>query len=128
MSSLPSEPLAFNIFSWMKANFLKVPDFVGGAVDFGALASATNLSKMLMQDGCPHVEGVKEKDLEGPAELGVTSRGIRKSVHHFMKSFWVKFGRAEARSMVEAHRAEVGFFFVAYCFSLKFSVACLLFL
>ena len=48
VSSLPSEPLAFNIFSWMKANFLKVPDFVGGAVDFGALASATNHSKMLM--------------------------------------------------------------------------------
>jgi hypothetical protein len=49
-SSLPSKPLALNIFSWMKANFLKLCDFVGGAVDFGALASATNLSKMLMQD------------------------------------------------------------------------------
>ena len=46
-SSLPSEPSAFNIFSWMKANFLKLPDFVGGAFDFGALASTTNLSKML---------------------------------------------------------------------------------
>jgi hypothetical protein len=31
----------------MKANFLKLPDFVGGAVDFGALASATNFYKML---------------------------------------------------------------------------------
>ena len=47
MSSLPSEPSAFNIFSWMKANFLKLSDFVGGAVDFGTLASATKLSKML---------------------------------------------------------------------------------
>ena len=47
MSSLPSEPSAFNIFSWMKANFLKLPDFVGGAVNFGTLASATKLSKML---------------------------------------------------------------------------------
>jgi len=47
-SSLPSEPLVFNIFSWMKANFLKLPDFVGGDVDFRALASTTNLSKMLM--------------------------------------------------------------------------------
>jgi hypothetical protein len=47
MSSLPSDPSAFNILSWMKANFEKLPDFVGGAVDFGALASATNLSKML---------------------------------------------------------------------------------
>ena len=45
--SLPSEPLAFNIFSWLKANFMKLPDFVGDAMDFGALAFATNLSKML---------------------------------------------------------------------------------
>ena len=71
----------------MKANFIKLPNFVGEAIDFGALASATNLSKMLTQDGSSHVEGVKEKDLEGPAELGVTSRGIRRSVRHFMKSF-----------------------------------------
>jgi len=46
-SLLPSEPSVFNIFSWMKANFLKLPDFVGSAIDFGALAFATNLSKML---------------------------------------------------------------------------------
>ena len=44
---LPSEPSAFNIFSWLKANFMKLPDFVGDAMDFGALAFATNLSKML---------------------------------------------------------------------------------
>ena len=47
MPPLPSEPLAFNIFSWLKANFMKLPDFIGGAMDFGALASATNLSKTL---------------------------------------------------------------------------------
>ena len=49
----------------MKANFLKLPDFVGGAIDFGALAFATNLSKMLAQDGFPHTKDVKERDLEG---------------------------------------------------------------
>jgi hypothetical protein len=47
MSSLSSELSAFNSFSSMKANFLKPPNFIGGAVYFGALASATNLSKML---------------------------------------------------------------------------------
>ena len=86
-SSLPPEPLAFNIFSWIKANFLKLPNFVGGAVDFGALAFATNLSKMLAQDGCPHIKDVKERDLEGPADLGVISHDIRRLVRHFMKSF-----------------------------------------
>ena len=112
----------------MKASFLKLPDFVGDAIDFGALASATNLSKMLTKDGCPHAKDVKKRDLKGPTDLGATSRDIRRSVRHFMKLFWVKFGRAEARSMVEACRAKVWFSFVAYCFLLKFSTACLLFL
>ena len=71
----------------MKANFLKLPDFVGGDVDFRALASTTNLSKMLAQDGFPHTKDVKERDLEGSTDLGVTSRDIRRSVHHFIKSF-----------------------------------------
>ena len=90
--SLPSEPSAFNIFSWMKANFLKLPDFVGGAINFGALASATNLSKMLAQEGCPHAKDVKERDLESLANLGATLRDIKRSVRHFIKSFQVKFG------------------------------------
>ena len=46
-SALPTKPSAFNIFSWMKVNFVKLPDFIGGAIDFGALASATNFSKIL---------------------------------------------------------------------------------
>ena len=65
MSLLPTKPSAFSIFSWMKANSEKLPTFVGGVVDFGALASATNFAKMLAQDGYKHVEGVKEKGLGG---------------------------------------------------------------
>jgi hypothetical protein len=87
MSLQPSEPSTFNIFSWLKANFLKLPDFASGAVDFGALASATNFAKMLAQDCCPHVKDVKENDLEGPTGLGVASRDIRRPVRHFMKLF-----------------------------------------
>ena len=75
-------------------------------MDFGALAFATNLSKMLAQDGCPHTRGMKERDLEGPADLGATSHDIRRSVPHFMKSFRVKLNRVVA----EARRAEVSFF------------------
>ena len=51
-SLLPLEPSAFSIFSWMKVDFEKLPAFVGGTVDFGALATATNFAKMLAQDGC----------------------------------------------------------------------------
>jgi hypothetical protein len=34
-------------FSWMKSNFTKLLDFVGVAVDFGALSAAMDFSKML---------------------------------------------------------------------------------
>ena len=47
-SPLPSEPSAYNILSLLKSNFVKLPDFVGGAIDFGALSAATNFSKMLI--------------------------------------------------------------------------------
>jgi hypothetical protein len=86
-SVLPSEPSAFDIFSWMKATFVKLPDFIGSTVDFGALASAPNFSKMLAQDGCLHVNGVQERDLEGLSELGALSHDVRWSVRSFMKSF-----------------------------------------
>ena len=91
-SALSTKPSAFNIFSWMKANFVKLPNFIGGAVDFGALASSTNFSKILAQDGCLHVNGVQERDLEDLGELGALSRDVRRSIRNFMKSFWVKFG------------------------------------
>ena len=125
---LPFDPSALNVFSCMKDNFMKLSDFVSGVVDFVALVSAMNLSKMLAQDGYLHAKDIKERDLEGPDDLGTTSRDIRRSVRHFMKSFWVKFGRVEALSMVEVRRAEVVFFLASCCFSLKFYAAILLFL
>ena len=95
---------------------MKLRDFVGGAVDFRALASATNLAKTLARDGCVHTKDMRERDLEGLADLGMTSRDIRRSVHHFMKLFWVRFVQAEARLMVEACPAEVSFLFVTCLF------------
>jgi hypothetical protein len=37
----------FSLFTWLKAHLEKLPTFVRGAVNFGALAGATNFSKML---------------------------------------------------------------------------------
>ena len=92
----------------MKSNVAKLPYFVGGAIDFGALSTAMNISKMIAQSRCTHTEGLKEvTDIEGPATLGETSWGLARSVRNFMKSFWVKFGRADARSVAEARRAAV---------------------
>jgi hypothetical protein len=107
-TSPPSKPLAYDLFSWMKSNFAKLPGFVGGVVDFGALSSTTNLSKVLAKSGYPHVKGLKEKkDFESPAELGESSGNLAKSMRNFMKLFWLKFGCVDARSLVEARRAAV---------------------
>jgi hypothetical protein len=92
-SSLPEELSAFNIFSSLKAHFEKLPSFVEGAVDFGALASATNFAKMLARGGYPHTESIQEEKLEGPSGFGMISRSLRRSVRNFMKSFWVEYGR-----------------------------------
>ena len=77
----------------MKSNFAKLPGFVGGAVDFGALSLATNLLKTLMKSGCNLVEGLKErKEFESPAKLGESSGNLTKSIRNFMKSFGLRFG------------------------------------
>lgn len=92
----------------MKSNFAKWLDFVIGTVDFGALSSATNLSKTLSKLGCTHVKHLREKkDFQSPAELGESSRAIAKSMKNFIGSFRLKFGRADARSLAEAWRAAV---------------------
>ena len=87
-SSLPLEPSAHSIFSWLKSNFAKLLDFVGGAIDFGVLSATAFFSKMLMKSSCSHFEGLKEKKaIKSVAELGETSRDISRLVRHFMKSF-----------------------------------------
>ena len=79
-SPLPSEPSAYNIIAWLKSNFARLPNFVGGADAFGALSATTNFSKMLIQSGCSHAKSFKEnKDIGSPAELGETSHGVTRS-------------------------------------------------
>lgn len=122
--SLVAESSVFSIFTWMKTNFAQLSDFIGGIFYFRALASATNFSKMLLEEGCFHIENLKKKDLAGVFALGETSRAVKRSVLNFMKSFWVKFCRAEARSMAEARCTEVGscpFVLCLDCFSFSFA-------
>jgi hypothetical protein len=63
--------------------------------------------------GCTHTKGLEKKDIESLSMLGETSWALARLVWNFMKSFWVKFGRADARSMVEARRTAVSSFSLA---------------
>lgn len=85
-SSLPADASAFTIFGWTRSNFVKLPEFVGGAMDFAALSCDTNLSKTLGKVGCTHVVSLKEREeFEGPSELGGSSHDVSKSIKNFMK-------------------------------------------
>jgi hypothetical protein len=101
------EVSAFNLLTWLKSHVEKVPSFVGGAVDFAALASATNFGKMLMWKGCTHATEVGHESLADASSLGEASDVLCKSVHNFIGSFWTLFGRASARQMAEERRAKV---------------------
>jgi hypothetical protein len=77
-------------------------------MDFGALSCAMNLCKTLGKLDCSHFAVLKSwRDFEGPSELGETSGEISKLVQNLMKYFWLKFGRANARSLAEARFAAV---------------------
>jgi hypothetical protein len=91
----------------LKAHVEKLPSFVGGTVDFGALAEATNFAKMLAHGGCPYAEGFKTEKLVELSVLGDTSDSLQKCICNFMSTFWVFFGRAAARQMAEDRCAEV---------------------
>lgn len=54
-----------------------------------------------------HAEGVRKEKLGGLADHGESSPELRKSIHNFIGSFWVNFGRAKAKQMAEDRRAEV---------------------
>ena len=60
-SSLPTDASALGIFAWFKENVAKLPDFVGGAMDFGALSCATNLCKTLGKLGCAHFAELRSR-------------------------------------------------------------------
>jgi hypothetical protein len=77
-SDLPEERSAFNLLSWLKAHVEKIPSFVRGAVDFAALASATNFAKILIREGCTHATGIQDEALGDVSALGDTSDSLCK--------------------------------------------------
>lgn len=114
-SALPYDASAYGLFTWFKENFLKLPEFVGGAVDFGTLSCATNLSKTLGKAGCSHFTSLGgRKNFEGPPDLGDSSPEVVKSIKNFMKYFWFKFGRNDARAMAEACWVAVSFYYKVF--------------
>jgi hypothetical protein len=67
---LPEEPTAFSLFTWRKAHLEKLPTFIGGAADFGALAGTTNFAKMVHRGGVLIWIVLKRRNLRAPPILG----------------------------------------------------------
>jgi hypothetical protein len=106
-STLPEEASVFNLLTWLKSHMEKVPSFVGGVMDFAALASATNFGKMLMQKGCTHATEVERETLANASLLGEASDAFAKVCAQLSWVVLDLFGRASARKMVEERRAKV---------------------
>ena len=101
--------------AWLKSHIRMLPDFVGGAVDFGALAAVSSFARLLRRGGCSHAEGVAKEEFVAAEDVGEGTPSLRKSVQNFISSFWIRFGRAEAKKMAEAHRAEVRVTWFLFC-------------
>lgn len=69
-SDLPEGPTAFNLLSWLKAHVQKLPSFVGGAVDYGALAGPPTMRRCYLVGVVPKVRASKRRNLRGPLTLG----------------------------------------------------------
>ena len=93
--------------TWLKSHIRMLPDFVGGAVDFGALAAVSSFARLLRRGGCSHAEEVAKEEFGSAEDVGEGTSSLRKSVQNFISLFWIRFGRAEAKKMAEARHAEV---------------------
>jgi hypothetical protein len=108
--STSSPPISSDVgasLAWLKSHISMLPDFVGGAVDFGALAVVSSFARLLRRGGCSHAEEVAKEEFASAEDVGEGTSSLRKSVWNFISSFWIRFGRAEAKKMAEARRAEV---------------------
>ena len=98
--------------AWLKSHISMLPHFVGGAIDFRALAVVNSFARLLHRGGCSHAEAVAKEEFSSAADVGEATSSLLKSVRNFISSFWIRFGWVEAKNMAEARRAEVRLFFV----------------
>ena len=73
--------------AWLKSHIRMLPDFVGGAVDFGALAAVSSFARLLRREGCSHAEGVAKEEFAAAEDVGEGTSSVRKSIRNFISSF-----------------------------------------
>jgi hypothetical protein len=73
--------------AWLKSHIGMLSDFVGGAVDFGALAAVSSFARLLHRGGCSHAKGVAKEEFTAAEDVGEGTSGLRKSVRNFISSF-----------------------------------------
>jgi hypothetical protein len=93
--------------AWLRSHVSKLPDFVGGAVDVGALVAVSSFDRLLCRDEFSHIEALQKEIFSSVVDVGDATSSLGRSVWNFFGSFWARFVWSEARSIVEARRAEV---------------------
>jgi hypothetical protein len=117
-----------DIMKWFASNFLGLKNFVTRAGDFAALSGVMNLLSLIEKKKCQPLEDFLMKDFAflSPSELGEPSENVQLASRRFIKSFWELHGRAYARQLAEARRAQVFRFILLsvlfYIFSYMFLI------
>jgi len=73
--------------AWLKSHISMLPDFVDGAVDFGALAAVSSFARLFRRGGCSHAEEVAKEEFASAEDVGEGTSSLRKSVRNFISSF-----------------------------------------
>ena len=107
--------------AWLKSHISMLPEFVGGAIDFGALAAVNSFAWLLRRGGCSHAEAIVKEEFPSAEDVGEGTSSLRKSFQNFISSFWIRFGRAKAKRMAEARRAEVHIFLLSFAYYVAIS-------
>jgi len=113
-SALPPSGDVGASLAWLKSHISMLPDFVGGADDFGALAAVSSFARLLRREGCSHAEAVAKEEFVSAEDVGEGTSSLR------------RFGRAQAKKMAEARRAEVCLTWLsfAYCVAIFLCLKC----
>ena len=75
------------MLGWLRSHVARLPDFVGGNVDFGALAGASSFTHLVRHGGYEHLVAIQKEKIGSSSELGEYSSKLWMSVQNFISSF-----------------------------------------
>lgn len=104
VEALAASLSAKDLLGWMKREVKGLAEFVLRASDFAALSCANNMLSSLCKTGCRHFHDFMKKsfEFEAPNPSNESIKEINIGAKRFIRDFWKKFGRGDARRLAES--------------------------